>query len=515
MACDTLLMRRIGLPLLTLLTLHVSALPAQDTPPPHNLVIVLVDDFGWSDTSVSFHPAQEAIERPFRTPAIEALARRGAVFSDAHAASPVCSPSRAALLTGLHPARLGITDWIGHHGPSTQPPPGKGLLHRLGVPAWREAGLDPSTHRTLAAHLSASGHRTIHVGKWHLGLSGTPGADPLACGFHVNVGGTHLGSPGSHLPSRGYATRKGTRRVPDLEHHAKAGRDLASALTMEALAKIDEAGGTPFFLHLSFYAVHTPLEAMESELAAITTEGLSRQQRLYAAMVQRVDRALALLTKGLRDRDLLERTVICFTSDNGPLTAHSGPPTSAAPLKGGKGTAHEGGTRVPLIIAGPSIQPGLRSHLTRATDLAPTLTALLSTAKPLPSFETPDGQSLLPLLRDPSASLPEPPLLIHYPHSWWRTGGLYDVPGIEPFTAIREGSLRLTWFWNGPRLVLSDLSTDLSEQSDLGQSPNHRETRNRLLTAMTAELKRLGAQRPRDRSTNAPLPWPALIPKQR
>ena len=483
-----------------------STAATQGAAPPANLVVFLVDDLGWSDTAVAWHPAQEAMARPFATPAIAALAARGAIFSDAHAASPVCSPSRAALLTGLHPARTRITDWIGHCGPTTQPAPGPKLLHRLGVPAWREDGLDSREHRTLAQHLQANGYRTLHVGKWHLGRPGQPGADPLACGFDRNIGGTHLGSPGSHLAARGYANAKGQRRVPGIARHAAEGHDLATALTLEALQEIDVAKAQPFFLHLALYAVHTPLEATSEELAQVAAEDLSPKQRVYAAMVQRVDRALARLVAGLEARGLLGNTVICFTSDNGPLTAHSGPPTTAAPLKGGKGTAHEGGTRVPLIIAGPRVPASRHDKLVRATDLAPTLNGLLRA----PVFVTPDGRDLSEALVTAEAAGPGAPMLTHYPHSWWRTGGLYDVPGIEPFTAWRDGPWRLIWFWNGPRLELYHLEEDLGESKDLARAAEHAATRAGLLGAMVTRLKELDAQRPIDRESGQALPWPDL-----
>jgi arylsulfatase A len=414
--------------------LLVAEVGADDRP---NIILIVADDLGWADLGCygsTFH----------RTPHIDALAAAGRRFTQAYAACPVCSPTRAALMTGRHPARLHLTDWL----------PGRGdhPSQRLMRPAMRQEL--PLEETTLAERLQASGYATAIVGKWHLGGLGF---EPARQGFDLNVAGDASGAPASYFAPFANADRQ----MPGLAN-APAGQYLTDRLTDEAVAFIERQRERPFLLYLPHYAVHTPLAAradIEATYPAWDGTPHGRQENpIYAAMLESLDASIGRIVETLAARSLTERTIVVFTSDNGGLATREGPHTPAtsnAPLREGKGWLYEGGIRVPLIVSWPGrIQPGEDSTPVWSADLPVTLAEWCVAAAPADV----DGVSLAALLTvgDP---LPSRALYWHYPH--------YANQGSRPGGAIRAGDWKLIEFYDTSRRELFNLSGDIGEGRNL------------------------------------------------
>jgi arylsulfatase A-like enzyme len=426
---------------------------AADVPPKPNIVLLLADDLGAHDLGcygADLH----------KTPNIDRLAREGVRFTQAYAPSPVCSPTRAALLTGKHPARLHITIWSegSHNGPTNRMLLQAPSLHDL-----------PHTETTLAKHLQATGYLTALIGKWHLGDANH---SPETHGFDVNIGGTHWGAPTTFFfPYRG-SERFGAefRYVPHLEF-GKPGEYLTDRLTDEALRVIDRAveAKQPFFLYLAHHAPHTPIEAKANNIAYFEKKlrpGLKHLNAAYAAMLRSLDDSVGRLLTHLKEHGLDRNTLVVFASDNGGYIGtnrnQTMPVTSNAPLRSGKGTLYEGGLRVPLIVKWPGVTPaGVQcNEPVVLTDLFYTLAAVAGL--PRLTNSPPDGVDLSSLLRKPDASLDRDALFFHYPH-------YYHAPPSTPAGALRVGPWKLIEYFEDNRGELYHLSDDPREQRDLAK----------------------------------------------
>ena len=411
-----------------------------------NIILVLIDDYGWVDTGCygsTYH----------RTPNIDALAARGMRFTDAYAAAPVCSPTRAALMTGKHPARLHLTEWL----------PGRGDMpaQKLARPAIRQEL--PLEETTVAEALKQAGYATAHIGKWHLGGAGF---EPERQGFDLNVAGDHTGTPLSYFAP----FQRDGRFMPKLEN-APIGEYLPDRLTSEAEHFIEQHKNKPFFLYFPHYSVHIPMKAKAELIAkyrAMPKPERGQNNPVYAAMVESMDNSIGRLTRKLEQLGLSDNTVFIFTSDNGGLATPEGPdtpPTNNAPLRAGKGYLYEGGIRVPLIVTWPKhIKAGSVNH-------TPVYSAdLFATAVELAGLKNStglDGMSLLPLLTG-HRQLKREALYWHYPHYSNQSvnGGHLDQPG----AAIRQGDYKLIEFYQDDHIELYDLKRDISEQHDLARS---------------------------------------------
>ena len=486
---------------------------AADPDPPPNIVVVMVDDLGWQDVSIPFGPEITEFNRRYRTPNLERLAERGVVFTDAYAASPVCTPTRAAFMTGRHPARSGITYWTlrADRDTSTAHP-------RLRRPDWRLEGLSEEDV-TLPGLLRDSGYRTIHVGKAHFGAIGTSGADPTRLGFETNIAGHAAGGPGSFYGIHDFAARKRQGRtgtsvwdVPGLEGHH--GRDvyLTEVLAEEAVEELRRtvADDRPFFLHFAPYAVHAPIMPNHRHLEAY--RDLDPREAAYATMIESTDAALGRILDALDELDVADRTIVVFTSDNGGLSAHArgGPPhVHNAPLRSGKGSAYEGGVRVPMVVAGPA-SSGIHADARRISvpvsviDLFPTILDFAKVAVPPTHAPSVDGRSLGGLLREEDAldSWEERGLAWHMPHQWGASG-----PGIEPFSSYRRDRWKLLFFHDGPRVELYDLESDLGETRDL--VTERPAVTDRLLLELDAWMSRVGASLSVDAASGEPVSRPS------
>lgn len=440
--------------LILLLGALVSACQSPSKP---NVVFILVDDLGWSDLGCygsSFYD----------TPNLDRLAEQSIRFTNAYAASPVCSPTRAAILTGKHPARVGITDWI--PGMSAERAKNPLLrtpedLHNL-----------PLEELTLAELFREQGYRTFFAGKWHLGESETYW--PLNQGFDLNKGGNHKGQP-TFPGGKGYYAPYGNPCLSE----GPPGEYLTDRLTDESIRFIESAGQDPYFLYLSFYTVHTPIQGcmeydeiyLEKSLAlpdsgkmAIVQEGdaitrINQSDPKYAAMVRSLDSNVGRLLNFLEEKDHAKNTIVIFTSDNGGLsTTPRGGPTSVLPLRAGKGWCYEGGIRVPLLIRVPGLKTKGSScdQPVISMDFFPTLKELAGLEKETgPAL---DGRSLVPWMKNPENK--EDRLLVwHYPH--------YHGSAWRPGSALRSGSWKLVEYYEDGKLELYDLSTDIGEEINL------------------------------------------------
>lgn len=434
--------------------------------PKPNVVFILIDDMGAADGGClgsSF----------YRTPEIDRLARTGMRFTQAYASCAVCSPTRAAIMTGKSPARLRITDWI----------PGEGTPKesRFRVPDWEQRL--PLDELTLAEALKELGYTTASIGKWHLG--GT-NFYPEHQGFDLNIAGGHIGHPASYFWP--YGAPGASHRVPHLaQSGGSEGEYLTDRLTQEALRFVESNRAKPFFLYLAHYAVHSPLMGKKSLIEEAVTLPPSKGQSntVYAAMLRSVDESVGKLLNKLEELQIGEHTIVIFTSDNGGAVHFGKPPaTSNPPLRLGKGYAYEGGLRVPLLIRVPGIT---RAGTTCDTpvishDFFPTLMELAGGRRIEGRI---DGLSLVPLLRE--NDLPARNLFWHYPHYW-------NGKAVTPYSIVRSGDWKLIRFYEFDREELYNLREDPGEQSDL--APTRARERVRLAGALDEWLKRVQAQMP-------------------
>jgi len=415
-----------------------------------NFVFFLVDDLGWRDVGCYG-------TKFYETPHIDRLAREGMRFTDAYAACPVCSPTRASILTGKYPARLNLTDWI----------PGQREKNpKLLVPKFNQEL--PLEEVTIAEALKAAGYACASIGKWHLG--GEP-YYPDKQGFDLNVGGTAKGQPPRYFSPYG---------IPTLADGPK-GEYLTDRLADEAEKFIEQNRDRPFFLYLPHFAVHTPIQGKEEITAKYARKPPDGDQKnaTYAAMIESVDQSVGRVMKKLDALGLADRTVVFFMSDNGGLAGI----TSNAPLRAGKGTLYEGGIREPMIVKWPGV---VRSGTTASTpvtstDFYPTILEMAG-LPPKPEQHV-DGLSLMPLLKE-SGPLRRDTLYWHYPH-YHRT---------TPAGALRRGDWKLIEYFEDGRVELYNLKEDLSETKDLATTMPEKA---RELQKMLADWRRsVGAQMP-------------------
>ena len=434
-----------------------------------NVVFILIDDMGWTDGGCFG-------SKYYRTPNLDKLAASGMRFTQAYAACAVCSPSRAAIMTGKYPARLHITDWIpGETAPKNS---------RFRLPAWQQHL--PLEETTIAKALKQRGYATAAIGKWHLG-----GAEflPQHQGFDINVAGGDTGQPASYFWP--YGATNNPHRVPGLaEQGGGKGEYLTDRLTDEALKFITANRDRPFYLYFAHYAVHAPLMGKEEDVEEFSQiPGANGQSNaVYAAMLKSVDQSVGRVLAKLQELSLADHTIIVFTSDNGGAVHFGQPPATAnTPLRLGKGYAYEGGLRVPLVVKAPGVT---RAGATcdwpvSSQDYFPTLLELVGADKAA-SRTAVDGVSFVPLLRG-APKLARSELFWHYPHYWF--GGR-----VSPYSVARVGDWKLIRFYETGREELYNLREDLSERSDLAGSEPAK--RRELALRLDRWLKQVGAQMP-------------------
>ena len=441
-----------------------------------NFVFFLVDDLGWADVGCFGSAYHE-------TPHIDALAASGMRFTHGYAACPVCSPTRASIMTGRHPVRVDITDWIPGQRPGNRP-----LL------SVQDRGNLALKEVTIAEALKRHGYRTFFAGKWHLG---SKGHWPTDQGFDINIGGFERGSP----PGGYYAPWKN----PNLEAR-RQGEYLTERLTEESITFLKSRdAGKPFLLYLSYYNVHTPIQAYKKRVGHYRAkasekfkspsppikehDGRSRSRQDnpdYASMVAAVDDSVGAVLKALDDLDLTGDTAVFFFSDNGGLCTKRTPgPTSNLPLRSGKGWLYEGGVREPMIVRAPGVtRAGSVSDAPVVSmDFFPTMLDLAGL--PLRAEAHADGESLVSLLKGEAPARTRT-LYWHYPH--------YHGSMWTPGASIRDGDWKLIEFYHLKKIELYNLKDDPGERRDLaGKKPAKAKE---LRAKLRAWQKRMGAKMP-------------------
>lgn len=406
-----------------------------------NIVVIMADDLGWRDLHGY---GNELVD----TPHLDQLAREGMKFTDAYAASPVCSPTRASMMTGQSPARLHLTN----HAPGH---PDGFALEGSNLQEAENIRHLPLNAITIAERLSAAGYTTAHLGKWHLSHVSRPGKDgvtepelrPEHQGFSLNIDGCHFGGPPSYFsPYRNPALKDGP-----------PGEYLPERLADEAVQFVRSHRDGPFLLNWWPYSVHYPMQARGELIEKYRQRG-GLKDPVYAAMIEGMDTAIGRFLKALDEAGLRDNTLVLFTSDNGGYNGDN------KPLRGVKGMLYEGGIRVPWIVRWPGkVKPGsINTTPVISTDCYPTL---LEVAGLSPTPDHPlDGRSLVPLFTQ-SAGFDRDTLYFHYPnyafHKQNRLG-----------SAIREGAYKLIKYYDDDSFELYDLSKDTGEKQNLaGQSP--------------------------------------------
>ncbi len=437
---------------------RVSAAEGERRP---NVLFLFLDDFGWRDAGFMGSDFYE-------TPHLDALAARGMVFTNAYAGAANCAPSRACLLSGQYTPRHEIYN-VGtrRRGKKTH---GK-LMHVPGTDTLRRDIV------TWAECVRRTGYRTGTIGKWHLS------DDPLPYGFDFNFAGTHSGSP-----PRGYYPPH-----PNLPELAGAAKDeyLTHRLTDEAIRFIREDPGRPWFLYLTHFAVHTPLQAEPGVVAKYQNKpkGKLHDHPVMAAMIESVDVGVGQIMKTLDEVGQTDNTIVVFTSDNGGY----GPATSMSPLKGYKGTYYEGGIREPMFIVWPGVtEPGTTCDVPVANiDLFPTFCDM--TGAELPDQPL-DGVSLRPLLEgDVAPSWNSRPLFWHFPaylQSYQRIDQQRDpLYRSRPCGIVRVGRWKLHEYFEDGGLELYDLESDHGESNNLADArPQQRDRLHRMLKQWRVEI---------------------------
>ena len=449
-----------------------------------NVVFVLIDDLGWRDVGCFGSTFYE-------TPHIDRLAATGMKFTNAYAACPVCSPTRASIMCGKYPARIRLTDFL------------KGRRKLKGSPILPADYADQMEldEVTIAEVLKSRGYRTCFLGKWHLG---GPKYYPQFQGFDINIGGTHHGMP------RAYFWPRWKNNPPIIGKFP--GENLTDRLSQEACQFIKENASKeqPFFLYLSHYAVHIPIQGKEKKIAhykaklSASPPRKGRQNNpYYAAMVETVDDSVGRVLNTLRRLKIDDKTIVIFFSDNGGLATREGrhtPATINAPLRAGKGYLYEGGIREPLIVRWPGVvTPGsVSDEPVVSVDFLPTICEMVGIDfRGVKTNGPVDGISMTPVLKHPAVHLPSRALYWHYPH--------FSNQGGRPGAAVRLGDWKLIERYEFGNLELYNLKTDPGERNNLAK--RFRERAGRMRAMLVNWRQSVHA--------NMPRPNPAYKPNRR
>ena len=495
-----------------------------------NIVLFLIDDYGWTDSSVEYDGVQYPYNLRFHTPNMQRLADAGVMMSNAYAC-PVSTPTRVCMMTGSNAARLRITnftslekdkpsDAIGGAPGSVNP----NLSDIFANPEWNHNGICPEkclrdssvyglNHTAavtpLVQLLADAGYFTVHAGKAHWAPAGTPGTNPYNYGFAVNIAGGSNGHPRSYLGQENYGNTKemwDLAAIQNMTEYYGTEVNLTEALTREALKALEYPvrHGKPFYLYMSHHGTHTPIQQDARFVQKYLDAGMNPKEAAYASMVESVDWSLGEVMDWLDARGIAGNTVILFMSDNGGQSvgsAKGGPDhTQNLPLREGKASVYEGGIRVPMIFH----WPGRTSHRLEGTpampeDIFPTLLDIAG-VRTWRSVQKVDGISLLPTFLKGAPIRRD--LIFHYPHQW----RVEDQPDIDFLSAIRRDDWKLVYRMHTGELELYNLKEDIGEKKDVAS--NNPELVRELSKALSDSLRSWNASMPTVRSTDLPVPFP-------
>ncbi len=477
-----------------------------------NIILFLVDDLGWQDSSESFWIEETPLNKKYHTPNMEQLARQGVKFTQAYACA-VCSPTRVSLMTGMNAARHRVTNWTLRKNTSND-----AKDEVLKFPQWNVNGLQPTDTientvyaTTLPQILQENGYFTIHCGKAHFGAIGTPGENPSNLGFNINIAGHAAGAPRSYQGLNNYGNdENGQARnvwsVPGLEKYHGQDINLTDALTREAILAMDSAQkvNKPFYLYMAHYAVHTPIQADHRFVQKYYDRGLDTIEAKYASMIEGMDQSLGDLMDYLDKNNLTENTIILFMSDNGGLSAHARGGkrhTHNLPLNSGKGSAYEGGIREPMIAKWPGVsRPNtLCNDYIIIEDFFPSILEMAGIEN-YSTVQFIDGLSFVPMLNNTGTTSENRDLFWHYPNKWGGTG-----PGIGTSSTIRSGNWKLIYFYKDQHFELYNIAEDIGEQHNRAEEKP--EKTKELAVKLGNYLQSIDAQQPIHKASGKLINW--------
>ncbi|MEG2164429.1 MAG: sulfatase, partial [Bacteroidales bacterium] len=449
-------------------------IPLQQRP---NIIMFLVDDMGWQDTSLPFWTEKTPYNRLYETPNMERLAKQGMMFTQAYACS-ISSPSRCSLLTGSNAARHRVTNWTLNKNRTTD-----SENDTIKPPAWNVNGICqingiPYTYQatSFVQLLKDNGYHTIHCGKAHFGAIDTPGENPVHLGFEVNIAGHAAGGPASYLGEQNFGNRTDGKpsslfAIPGLNNYW--GKDIfaTEALTIEAKKALEHAKKLeqPFFLYMSHYAIHVPIDKdMRFYDKYRKQKGMTENEAAYAALIEGMDKSLGDLMDWLKENGEDKNTIIIFMSDNGGLASASSCRDGRlhcqnAPLSSGKGSAREGGIREPMIVSWPGIvKPDTRCNSYMIIeDFYPTILEMAG-INDYKTVQTVDGKSIIPMLTGKGDTSKGRKLYWNCPNLWGNTG-----PGIGTTCTIRDGDWKLIYYYDNGYKELFNIKNDIGEINNL------------------------------------------------
>lgn len=509
---------------LAALTAMTSAIPAMASEPDNaghrpNIVLFMVDDMGWQDTSVPFTKEPTDNNRKYLTPNMERLAASGMKFTQAYACA-ISSPSRCSMITGMNAARHGVTNWTLYRDVAQDI-----ANDSISLPQWNYNGIsrvgginNTFTGPSFVQELKDAGYHTIHVGKAHFGAFDTPGEDPHHWGFEVNVAGTAAGGLATYLSERNYGhddkgNKLASNAIEGLEKYWGTGTFATEALTLEALKTLDKAKryGQPWFLYMAHYAIHIPIDRDPRFYEKHIARGLSPKEAAYASLIEGMDKSLGDLLDWIDTNGETDNTVIIFMSDNGGLAADNSwrdgdPHTQNAPLRSGKGSLLEGGIREPMIIRWPG-RTTAGSECDRYVMIEDFYPSILDMAGIAPGGNTGhygytiDGLSFVPLIDGTSDPSADRALVWNFPNIWGLNG-----PGINLNCAIRKNDWKLIYNYADGSKELYNIAQDMTESRNM--ATEYPDITDSLSAELGAYLRNVKAMRPSFKATGKPCPWP-------
>ena len=516
-----------------------------------NIVLFLIDDLGWLDTSVAFGEEVYPFNLRHDTPNLTAMAEKGAIMSSAYVC-PVSTPTRTSIMSGMNAAHTRITNYTSVNkdwNPDATDTPSaqeKDVLNRTewnvnGITPYEVEGLERSVHVTpFPQILKDNGYYTIHVGKAHWAPNGTPAANPYNMGFCVNVAGQVAGKPRSYYGEENYGNTPDMWNdfsVQNMTEYYGTPTHLTEALTLEAIKTLDYPiqKGMPFYLNFCHHAVHTPIHRDPRFFQKYVDRGMDEGQARFASMCEGVDKSLGDLIAYLEEKGVMDNTAIIFMSDNGGnsenLSKGGERHTQNSPLREGKASCYEAGTRVPMVVYWKGkVAAGTRLNTpVVAEDLYPTILEMAGIKK-YETVQELDGKSIVRLLTDGSAAVrqamdegkitnqkeafdfrideqisgidPEREVLAHFPHQWKP----YQLHDIDYMSSLRKGDWKIVYRHREQTLELYNIGEDIIERNDLSKS--NPEKLREMAEALTAKLEGYDALLPTFRSTGERVPMP-------
>ncbi|UFH35501.1 sulfatase [Flavobacterium acetivorans] len=469
-----------------------------------NIIVFLVDDMGWQDTSLPFWTKTTELNKRYHTPNMERLAKEGMKFTNAYA-TPVCTPTRVSMISGMNAANHGVTNW-------TSPVKDNNTDNsdeEMAKADWNYNGLSPvpgiphtAYATTYPQLLKDAGYFTIHVGKAHWGSAGTPGSSPYNLGFMVNISGNSIGHPQSFKGTDNYGNIPGKtspNAVPDLQEYFGKDCFLTEALTLEAIKSLEAPikNKQAFYLNMSHYAIHDPLMADSRYIQKYLDAGLDAKEAKLASMIEGMDKSLGDIMNYLKEKNIEKNTIVIFMSDNGP--SHR----SNLPLKSSKGSVYEGGIREPMIVKWPAVvKPStVAQQYVIIEDFFPTILEMAG-LKNYRTAQQLDGESFLPILKNANYSNNERILVWHNPNKWTSSA----APGINYFSAIRQGNWKLVYSMRTGKKELYDLNDDIGEKNNL--SDRYPGKVEQLSSLLSNELRKCKAPMPTFKNSGKVVPMP-------